>query len=156
VRLTGKPIEPVRKTREVPLSVERAFELFTVRIGTWWPVATHSLAGSEVTSVRFEGRIGGRVFEVASDGTEQIWAEVLAWDPPSRFVLSWHPNPDPVAASVVHVRFESADAGCTISIEHRGWEEFGDDEGMALRDRYDPGWDAVLAPFVGAATRTPS
>src|SRR5690606_32700248 len=58
-------IEPVVKVRTVAIPVERAFELFTRRMGEWWPLATHSIAGTDVTALRFEERVGGRVTEVA-------------------------------------------------------------------------------------------
>lgn len=147
MRLSTQQIPPVIKTRTVPLAVEQAFELFTRRIGEWWPVATHSIAGERVVALRFEERVGGRLVEVADDGTERSWGEVLAWDPPSRFVISWHPTPDPKAASILEVRFlEAAGGGTRLELEHRGWEEFGA-EGQELRDRYEPGWDVVLRPF---------
>ena len=148
MRATDQSIEPVRKTREVGLSADQAFDLFTRRLAEWWPLATHSIGGDKVTEVRFEPRVGGRVIEVVEDGTEYSWADVLAWDPPHRFVISWHPNPEPVAASIVEVRFVPSDSGCTLELEHRGWEEFGLEQGTALRDQYGPGWDMVLAPFV--------
>ena len=147
MRLASASIEPIRKTRTVALEVERAFELFTTDIGTWWPLRSHSIAEANACGVRFEGRVGGRVVELTQDGDEHEWADVIAWDPPHRFVLAWHPNPEPTAASVLEVRFESVDGGTRLNLEHRGWEEFGDDAGRELRAGYDPGWDAVLTPF---------
>ena len=146
MQATGKKIPPVIKTRVVPIPIDQAFELFTRRIGEWWPVATHSILGTEVADVRFEERVGGRVVELANDATEHPWAEVLAWDPPHRFVLSWHPNPEPVAASILEVRFAPASGGTEVSLEHRGWEEFGD-TGEVIREEYQSGWDVVLRPF---------
>lgn len=144
-------IAPVIKTRTVPLGVSEAFDLFTDRIGSWWPVDTHSISGEDTQAIRFEGRVGGRVVEVAADGSEYTWAEVLAWNPPERFVLSWHPTPEPTAASTIEVRF-AADPGngTRVVLEHRGWEEFGE-TGRELREQYDSGWDLVLAPFERAA-----
>ena len=67
-------IEPVIKTREIPLPVEEAFDLFTARLDTWWPLDTHSISADEKraspAAVRWEGRVGGRVVEVAADGSE--------------------------------------------------------------------------------------
>jgi hypothetical protein len=99
--------------------MEQAFELFTARMGEWWPLATHSISASAATGVRFEGRIGGRVVELAEDGSEFVWAAVIAWDPPHRFALAWHPTPEPVAASVLDVAFEPAPAGTRLVLEHR-------------------------------------
>lgn len=148
---TGRQIAPVIKSRIVSIPVDQAFELFTRRIGEWWPVATHSIAGAEVAEVRFEERVGGRVVEVTNDGTEHSWADVLAWDPPHRLVLSWHPNPHPVAASMLEVRFQAVAGDRTeVRLEHRGWNEFGD-AGRDIREEYDAGWEVVLKPFEKAA-----
>lgn len=140
-------VAPVMKTRTVPLQPEAAFDLFTRRMGEWWPVATHSIAGEDVAELRFEGRIGGRLLEVAKDGSQCSWGEVLAWDPPHRFVISWHPNREPTAASILEVRFKAATGGGTeLYLEHRGWEEFGE-RAETLRGQYEPGWDFVLGRF---------
>ncbi|HEX7000185.1 MAG TPA: metalloregulator ArsR/SmtB family transcription factor [Trueperaceae bacterium] len=148
---TQDKVAPITKRRTVPLPPERAFDLFTRRMGEWWPTGTHSIAGDDVKEIRFEGRIGGRLLEVAKDGAECSWGEVMAWNPPQRFVVSWHPALDPTAASVLEVRFAPAVGGGTeVYLEHRGWEEFGD-EALELRGRYESGWDYVLGTFEAAA-----
>ncbi len=144
-------IEPVIKTREIPLAVDEAFHLFTERLDTWWPMSTHSIGAGEdaanPVAVRFEGRIGGRVVEILSDGRECSWGEVIAWNPPERFVLAWHPNLNPTAASILEVRFTpQGDNTTLLYLEHRGWEEFGE-RGPELRAQYEPGWDLVLGGY---------
>lgn len=151
MRVTRNPIEPIEKRRLVPLAPERAFTLFTVEMGRWWPLATHSIAGGEATGIRFECKVGGRVVELTSSGKEHVWAEVIAWDPPERLVMAWHPRLEPVASSTVEVVFDPAPDGTMITLTHRGWEEFGDQAGSQLRRQYDPGWDLVLTPFEQAA-----
>ena len=101
--------------------------------------------------IRFYGRVGGRLIEVAKDGSEWSWGEVLACNPPHRFVISWHPNKEPLAASTLEVRFNAGRGGETeLYLEHRGWEEFGG-HAEALRGQYEPGWDFVLKGFEVAA-----
>lgn len=150
-------IAPVVKIRTVPLDVRAAFTLFTARIGEWWPTTTHAItaddaAASPIAEIRFDERVGGQVTEVLADGTEHSWADVLAWDPPHRFVLSWHPNPTPTAASRLEVTFAEVDGGTRVVVEHGGWDEFGD-RGADLRAGYDTGWEPVLAQFTDAAER---
>jgi len=153
MRRTHTPIEPVRKERRLALGIEEAFRLFTGGMGSWWPLPTHSISADEAAGVRFEGCVGGRVVEISPDGSEYAWADVLAWDPPHRLLLSWHPSPEPLAASTLEVCFEAAGDGVLLRLEHRDWEEFGDAEGRALRAGYEPGWDVVLAPFEALAER---
>lgn len=159
---TQSALAAVRKTRTVPLAVEAAFDLFTRRIAEWWPVDTHAIGADSVGAagvtdtridVRFDGRVGGRVTQILVDGTEHSWADVLAWDPPHRVVLSWHPRVAPTAASRVEVRFRPVDGGTQVVLEHSGWEEFGD-RGAELRDGYAQGWDPVLDRFTAAADPT--
>jgi DNA-binding transcriptional ArsR family regulator len=152
------PIPVVTKTRIVPIPVESAFRLFTEGLDTWWPLDGFSIGaevggGRPAASVRFEGRVGGRVVEVSPEGTEYVWADVIAWQPPHRFVVAWHPTLTPTAASMLEVRFSPVDAGTRLDLEHRGWEEFGD-AAHEVRGQYDPGWDTVLAPFEEAARRS--
>jgi uncharacterized protein YndB with AHSA1/START domain len=152
MRLSLTPIDPIRKTREVPLDPAAAFDLFTIRMGSWWPLDGHSIAQEHASGVRFEPRVGGRVVELTDDGVEHRWADVIAWDPPYRFALAWHPSIDPDAATVLEVHFTALDSGGTrIELEHRAWEEYGDDDGRRIRENYQSGWDVVLQPFQAAS-----
>lgn len=148
MRKTDEKIDPVVKERAVPLSPRDAFELFTDRLASWWPLATHSIAGRDTTTVTVDGRVGGRITETTPDGNSYAWADIIAWDPPHRFVMTWHPRPDPEAASIVEVRFEPTAEGCTLHLEHRAWEELGAELGPKARDQYDPGWDEVLGHYL--------
>lgn len=83
-------------------------------------------------------------------GQEHSWADVLAWNPPTRFVLSWHPSTEPTAASRLEVTFRAVAAGTEVLLEHSAWEEFGE-RGPQLRNAYDTGWDQVLNQYRHAA-----
>jgi len=56
-------LAPVVKTVHVGCSVERAFEVFTREIDSWWPLDRHALHPGEVAAVTWEEREGGEVFE---------------------------------------------------------------------------------------------
>lgn len=51
------------------------------------------------------------------------------------------------------MRFSSVEQGTALWLEHRGWEEFGQQEGEGTRALYDPGWDLVLAAFLDDQNR---
>jgi uncharacterized protein YndB with AHSA1/START domain len=145
-------IEPVRKQVRVACSIEKAFRTFTEGIGSWWPVATHSISVGEDGSnppeaVVFETEAGGRVYERARDGRECDWGTVLAYEPPTRLVLEWRVNP--IAQTEVEVRFRPDGQGTVVELEHRGWERFADG-GEAERSAYDSGWPRVLSSFEDA------
>ena len=100
----------VQSSIVVDVPIERAFSVFTEGIGTWWPPEHHILQG-ELAEMVFEPRQGGHVYDRGVDGSECRWARVLAYEPPTRFVISWDINTqwqvelDPARTSEVEVRF---------------------------------------------------
>jgi hypothetical protein len=144
------PIEPVRASVEVRRGIEEAFRVFTAEIAGWWPVAGHSVEPDMVEAVVLEARVGGRLYERWRDGGEADWGRVLAWEPPTRLLLAWSPNPER-APTEVEVRFVAVEADHTrVELEHRGWERLGDLAAQA-RDSYDGGWPGVLDAYAGTA-----
>ncbi len=139
-------LAPVVKTITVDCAVERAFEVFTREIGSWWPTETHSLHPGEVDHVTWEGALGGAVYEIATNGERSEWATVLAWEPPHRLVIAWQVNPDRLGTEV-EVRFSAEGDRTRVDLEHRGWENLLE-EGAEMRAGYDEGWDHVLGRFV--------
>ena len=134
----------VRASIVVAAAPERAFTVFTDEIETWWPPEHHLLQG-ELDGMVFEPRVGGHVYDRAKDGTTCVWARVLTYEPPRRFVISWDINPqweiesDPSRTSEIEVRFVPDGKDRTrVEIEHRHL------------DRHGPGWeqmrDAVGSP----------
>ena len=83
---------PVRKSVTVSAGVERAFHVFTDGFDTWWP-RSHSIGGVPLQKAVIEGKAGGRCYQLSIDGSECDWGRILVWDPPSRFVIAWHLNP---------------------------------------------------------------
>src|SRR5260370_7772693 len=89
---------PVRQSVLVRSDQWHTFDTFVDTIGIWWPVTPFSAGKDRVRDVTFERRQGGRVFETWQDGTEVDWGEVLVWEPPARFVMTWN-----MAAAVTEV-----------------------------------------------------
>jgi uncharacterized protein YndB with AHSA1/START domain len=148
--MTGT-IEPVVVAVEVRRGVEEAFGVFTGEIASWWPVADHSVEADKVEAVVLEGRVGGRLYERWRDGGESDWGRVVVWEPPSRLVLSWSPNPERSATTEVEVRFTALEPDHTrVELEHRGWERLGV-LAAELRDNYRDGWPGVLDSFARTA-----
>lgn len=142
-------IPPVRKSIVVPWSVDRAFHRFTAEIADWWPLSTHSVGADKANTVTFEGRVGGRLFETLQDGTEAEWGRVTAWEPPRRVAFTWHPGRTEETRQEVEVTFRSDGAGTRVELVHTGWERIPE-KPREMRDRYDSGWDHVLARFIEA------
>ena len=143
---TTEALADIRKTITVDVPVEEAFETFTRRIGAWWPQASHTVFKDQLEEIVFDERAGGRIYERSAQGEEAEWADVLAWEPPTRFVLRWRVNPER-GPTEVEVRFAPDGDGTRVELEHRGWDQVGDGDGRA---GYDTGWDYVLGHFVEA------
>ncbi len=129
----------VHRQVTVPASIERAFAVFTERFGDFKP-PEHNLMDAPIAETVFEPRVGGTIYDRATDGTECHWARVLVFDPPTRAVFSWDIDPrwqvetDLDRTSEVEVRFVAEAADRTrVELEHR------------LIDRHGPGWEGVHA-----------
>jgi hypothetical protein len=142
-------IEPIRLSFEVDCPADHAFEVWTARIGQWWP-ADHTASGEADTTVVLETRPGGRIFERTAAGTEHDWGEVTIWEPPTRLGYLWHLRRDRADATEVEIRFIERGEATRVEIEHRRWEALGA-EGESWRDRNRGGWGTLLPPFVAAA-----
>jgi hypothetical protein len=140
-------IEPVRKLLRVGLSPERAFELFTAGMGSWWPLPSHSVGGAEAETCFLEGWVGGRIVEVLKDGSQLEWGRVLVWEPFRRVSFHWYPGRAPNTAQEVTVTFTEIPGGCLVELVHTGWETLGD-EALETRNGYETGWDYVLAKYI--------
>lgn len=151
----------VRKTVTVAAPIAIAFEVFTARIETWWPMASHHIGESDCAAVVIEPRVGGRWYERGTDGSECDWGRVLAWDAPNRVVLRWQLDSrwqfDAALDTQVDVRFTALDAGTTrVELEHRGLEAYGDDA-LAMRQTFSSpnGWTGMLEHYAAVAATAP-
>src|SRR3954469_21088574 len=147
---------PIRRSVTVKANPERAFDVFTRQMHTWWPLETHSIrAGREDAppeELHLELREGGRFYE-KTGGAEHRWGSVLACDPPHRIVFEWQGNPERPATEV-EVPFDPVDGGTRVDLVHRGWEAMGE-EAIEVRTSYasDDGWTVVLARYANVAGR---
>jgi uncharacterized protein YndB with AHSA1/START domain len=142
-------IEPLRIEFDVERSATHAFAVWTSGIGRWWP-ADHTTTGEPGLEVTLEPRVGGRIFERTPDGREFDWGEILVWEPPRRFVYTWHLRRSREDATEVEIRFVATSPEATrVEIEHRGWERLGSD-GPTWRDRNRGGWETLLPHYLAA------
>lgn len=144
------PADPVRKTVTVPAAPQRAFGLFTGHMREWWPLATHSVDGTDAVGLSFGEAAGDLIVETAADGITCTWGTVIRWEPPHRVAFTWHPGSAEAEATRVEVTFTQTAPGSTeVRLTHSGWE--GRPDGASARENYDAGWDPVVACFSGAA-----
>jgi uncharacterized protein YndB with AHSA1/START domain len=138
----------------VDAPIKRAFSFFTEGIGSWFP-SEYNLLDTEIVERVFEPRVGGQVYDRGADGSECHWARVLAYEPPTRVVISWDISPqwqietDLEKTSEIEVRFIPDGPDRTrLELEHRnidrhgeGWEQTRESVGG------DGGWPGCLRSF---------
>jgi uncharacterized protein YndB with AHSA1/START domain len=159
--MTQAPAEVVRRQIVVPASLDKAFAVFTERFGDFKP-PEHNLLAAPIAETVFEPRVGGFIYDRATDGSECRWARVLAYEPPHRVVFSWDIGPtwqiesEPENTSEVEVRFVAdGEERTRVELEHRnldrhgpGWQSVADGVG------HDQGWPLYLARYEALFTRT--
>ena len=147
----------VRRDVTVNAPAQRAFDVFTRSMVTWWPEPNH-IGETDPAAIVVEEREGGRWYERGTDGKECEWGRVLTWEPPNRLVLAWHLNgewqfdADPGRASEVEITFTAEGPDRTrVDLEHRGFERHGE-TGMAVQQAVasDGGWGVTLERFADA------
>jgi uncharacterized protein YndB with AHSA1/START domain len=155
----AEPAGPLVVEFEVRAGLEHAFEMWTGRVGLWWP-ASHTVSGSPEAIV-FEPHPGGRIFERTADGVEHPWGEVLDWEPPRRLRYRWHLFFEPSQATEVEVVFTrlggtggntGEDTGgehVGVRIVQRGWERLGA-AGALRRTRTGYAWAAITPLYARA------
>lgn len=148
---------PVRKTVHVNAPPERAFEVFTVGIGGWWP-KSHKIGAADMEKPVIEPREGGRWYERDVDGSECEIGKVLVWDPPSRLVLAWQLGAnwkfDPDLVTEVEVNFTAESGGTRVDLEHRHLERMGENAEAAREAISSPnGWGLILQLYSENAAR---
>ena len=142
----------VTKSVVVNVDQQRAFEVFTAGLDSWWPRA-HHLGESPLKEFVMEPMEGGGWYGICEDGTKSYAGRVLRWDPPNALTLAWQITGewqyDPDFVTEVEVKFiAEAPDRTRVELEHRnldrhldGWE--------AVRDGVDgdAGWPLYLRRF---------
>jgi uncharacterized protein YndB with AHSA1/START domain len=144
----------IQKSAVVAASAEKAFEVFTEGMATWWPkefsVQAMDKDAGLPEAIVFETGPDGRLYERMTSGEEAHWAKVTAWEPPHRLVLEWKVNPDAIAPTEIEVRFTPVGEGTRVDLEHRGFEALGKDAQEA-HSGYANGWPKVFQDYVETA-----
>jgi hypothetical protein len=148
-------IESVRRSVVVPVSQDKAFEVFTADMTGWWP-SEHHIGSAPIEQIVVEPREGGRWYTRHTDGSETSTGYVAAWEPPGRLVVSWQIGADwkydPKLVTTIEVRFVAEAPDRTrVELEHRDLDRYGP-EADRMRETFEaPGaWDATLAAYAGA------
>ena len=147
----------VRKVMGVQAPQAVAWRVFTKQMGVWWPLAYYKIGKANAVDAVIEPYVGGRWYERGDDDSTCQWGSVLAWEPPSRLVLSWDISADwqydPNLKTELEVSFNADGNDRTrVELEHRHLDRFGArrDE---MREIFDTtgDWGKFLEAFARAA-----
>ena len=147
----------VRVSVDVAAPVAHVFDVFTLRMDSWWDPGHHLL--EDWAEFVVEPRVGGAITDVGPAGERCTWGRVLVFDRPAAFAFSWDITPrwevetDPARCSEVHVAFTALDARRTrVVLEHRHLDRHGDGwTGMRDSVGSDRGWGSNLRRMADVA-----
>lgn len=110
---------PIRRQVLVDADPATAFDVFTTRLGRWWPLATHSVHGVHGAggTVAFAG---GQLIEQSAGGERVVWGTVTRWEPQAALAFTWHPGHPEDRASQVEVTFSAAGEQTLVTLTHSG------------------------------------
>jgi uncharacterized protein YndB with AHSA1/START domain len=145
----------VTKSVEVRVPIERAWEVFTQEMGSWWPLATHSIShehGGVPDGLVVEGRVGGAIYETLADD-RLTWGTIAEWEPPRLLRVDWTVGSE--VTTQWTATFSATETGTRVELVHTGFEAHGE-RAEAMRADYgsDDGWTFVLARFAEVAGAT--
>lgn len=90
--------------------------------------------------------MGGRVYAWFTDGTDDRWGQVTAWEPGRLLEHTFTLAQDPEHPSQVSVAFEPDGDRCRMTFEHGGWT----DANASYRAKFGD-WPLILDRFVRLA-----
>ena len=148
-------LNAVEKIQMLPCTVPEAFQLFTERVGDWWPLGQMSVSAQmhgKAELCAIEPHVGGRFFERSDHGEEYEWGRILEWNSPQSLRFTFHPGRTAENETEVAIAFTQAGDEAQVKLNHDGWEKLGENAQTA-REQYLGGWDIVFGACFGNFAR---
>jgi len=150
--------EIVKVTTIVAADPATAFAIFTNEIGLWWKPKVDLFRKDRKGVMRFQA---GRLIEAYESGEAFEVGRVLEWTPGNRLKFEWRQGDfAPGDVTEVEVRFEAANGGTRVTLEHRGWDRIAAAHparhgytGEAFVSMVGLRWADVLTAFRARAAR---
>lgn len=141
-------MEPRTHSLLLTCDAATAFEVFTSRMGAWWP-PSYTPDPDSFDTVLMEPRPGGDVAFRMNDGSTHRFGRVTTWQPGEVYAQTWTLAQTDEHPSTLTVTFSDRSHGCLVVLEHGGWnpgnaeyrEKFGD-------------WPAILERYAALAQDT--
>jgi uncharacterized protein YndB with AHSA1/START domain len=153
------PADSVTVSAYTKASPDRAFQVFTAEIGSWWNPGHHVLPGPH-KAMGVDPYVGGRLWDENLAGEICVWGRVLVWQPGEVFAFAWLVGTDwtiqqpDTPASRVTVTFSPEDGGSRVTLVHDEISAHGPGwEGIMAGVGSPGGWPAGLTTFAEVADR---
>lgn len=131
---TKAPARAVRIENELRFNapVERVFAALTTEQDKWYP---YNYGGDRLQAIRFEERVGGRVYEDWGDGRGIMYGTVTYWDPPKAVSMRGHLKG---GVSTEHwFVFEQDGDGCILKQSLVCFGEISDEDAKGIESHGD-------------------
>ena len=143
----------VRESIDVAVSPERAFELWTDGINSWWRRGTYYWNDAErARGLRFEPHVGGRLIEIYDEATGEGFeiGRVTTWEPGRRLVYTWRQADWAEGEQAeAELTFEPIETGTRVTVCFTGWE--GITRGAEMARGYTMGARELFGWYAEAA-----
>ncbi|WP_345104543.1 SRPBCC family protein [Mucilaginibacter panaciglaebae] len=135
----------IRKELLVEASQETAFNVFTTKMGLWWP-KSHHIGTAPMVKLSLENQLNGRWYSTHEDGSEVEIGYVLVWDPYNLLVLNWQINGDfkfdDQLTTRVEVQFIAESPTTTrVILQHHDLNKLGSGKTIQMMDE---GWGMIF------------
>jgi hypothetical protein len=146
-------ITQINKELQVNASQETCFNVFTQRMGDWWPKAYH-IGACPMRNATLEPGPNGRWYSNHADGSQVTIGKVLTWDPYQLLVLAWQIDGcfqyDPNLITEVKVQFIAEGPQSTrVKFAHKSLEKLAG--GTKVIEGMNEGWGTIVNLFKGIA-----
>src|SRR5690606_15612592 len=146
--------EAIRKQIEVHLSSEQAFKAFVNELALWWP-KVYTWSKDKLREISIHPVPGGHCTEKGPNDFRCDWGTVSAVKRSEYITIKWQispfrvPEPDPLKASEVTIRFRAMHDGQTVvELRHDQFEKHGNGhEEYHEAMNGNQGWEYILACF---------
>jgi len=144
-------MQSIVKEVTVAAPQETAFNVFTRKMGLWWP-KSHHVGSCPMTETILESGTNGRWYSKHEDGSEVNIGYVRTWDPFDQVVIIWQINGDfkvdPDLISEIEVQFiPEGPATTRVRLEHRDLDKLRG--GTKVIDNMDHGWGFIMDLYKG-------
>ena len=143
-------MEPRTHSLLLTCDAATAFEVFTSRMGEWWP-ASYTPDPDAFDTVVIEPHVGGAVAMQMRDGSSHVFGRVTAWQPGEVYAQTWTLAQPEEHPSMLTVTFSDRSHGCLVLLEHGGWRP-GNEE---YREKFGD-WPVILEEYAALAQEEPA